>query len=172
MPNKKIIVRAEDVPLFVEQLRSKGNKCIGVTGEDLFYEYKLKNSLSNIIKITKVPSYFSRLPSGRSVSFLKPTLCLLGPQGKTLNLLEKELVVAIDQKYTAIAEKFLKEQQQKGFKFKKIFLRGATEELAKTGIADLVIDVVFSGAAARDANLKVYERIFEGDVILVGDSNE
>ncbi|MFA5125996.1 MAG: ATP phosphoribosyltransferase [archaeon] len=165
LPNDKVIVRGEDVPLFVDKMGAKGINCIGLTGQDLFREYKLKNSLSSISEIKNLGW------KEKESLFGKPTLCLLGPIGKGLKNLDSFGVrpkIAINSKYKSIAKNYLGKLAQKGFLFEKVFLSGATEMAASAGIADLVVDIVCSGSSAREAGLRVYERIMESDAILIG----
>ena len=165
MPNEQIIVRGEDVPLFVDKLQAKGISCIGLTGQDLLKEYKLKNPLSGVCEVKNLGW------KNKESMFGKPTLCLLGPIGKelkNLDILGAKPKIAINSKYRAIAENYLGKLSQKGFSFEKIFLSGAVETAAKMGLVDLVIDIVCSGSSAREAGLRVYDRIIESDAILVG----
>ena len=165
LPNDKVIVRGEDVPLFVDKMGAKGINCIGLTGQDLLKEYKLKNSLSSVSEIKNLGW------KEKESLFGKPTLCLLGPRGKGLKNLDSFGVrpkIAINSKYKSIAENYLGKLAQKGYSFEKIFLTGATEIAASTGIADLVIDIVCSGSSSREAGLRIYDRIMESDAILVG----
>jgi len=165
LPNTKIIVRGEDVAFFVDKMCKKGINCIGLTGQDLLKEYKLKNPLSSVQEIKNLGW------KDKESIFGKPTLCLLGPQGKELKNLDivyDSPKVAINSKYRAIADNYLGKLIQKGYSFEKYYLTGATEQAATAGIADLVIDIVSSGASAREAGLRVYDRIIESDAILVG----
>lgn len=166
LPNKSIIVRAEDVPLFVEKLSGKGVDCVGLSGVDLLKEYLLKTNSNKINQIAKIPWFDSKTLFGR------PTLCLMGPMGKKLEMLDKNLVVAINSKYSVISNKFLKNLEERGFIFEKIFFNGATELAAKNGIADLVIDIVVSGQSAQNAGLKIYETIFGSDLAIIGQNKE
>jgi ATP phosphoribosyltransferase len=166
LPNKKIVVRGEDVPLFVDKMLSKGVGCIGLTGQDLLREYKLKNPLSDVCEIKNLGWKDSGAIYG------KPTLCLLGPMGKELKNLDTSYPkprIAINSKYKSIADNFL---GKKGLLCEKMLLSGATETAYANGIADMVIDIVSSGASAREAGLRVYERIIDSDAILVGERNE
>ncbi len=166
LPNERIIVRAEDVCVFVEEMLKKGKKCVGLTGEDLYNEYKLKNVISSVGVIEKIPWV------DQTAIFNKPTLCLLGPIGKKLKNLDttnSKPKVAINSKYKYLSEKFLNELGQKGNSFEKVYLNGCTEEAYKMGLCDLVIDIVYSGKSAREAGLGIIERIMESDIVLVGE---
>lgn len=154
LTNNKIIVRAEDVPFFVEELTKTGTNCIGLTGEDLFLEYKYKNALSKINVIQKIPW------TDKSALFGKPALCLLGKTQLT-----KESTVAINKKYYFLAEEyFSKTIQPKN----KIYLNGSTETAFEKGISDFVIDIVYSGKSAKTAGLEIIEKIIESNIVLLG----
>lgn len=166
MSNKRISVRGEDVPFFVDKLLKKGVECVGVTGEDLLAEYKLRNPINNITALEKIAWV------GTDALFGKPTLCLLGPKGERRNILDTFSTIVINKKYKSIAENYLGKLAQRGAKFEKIFLSGATEEAAQLDLADYVIDIVYSGFSASNAGLRVYDRIFESDVVLIGARGE
>ena len=153
------------MPIFVEQMLQKGKNVIGLTGEDLFREYKLRNVISKVNVIERIPWVDS------TAIFNKPTLCLLGPIGKTLKNLDTFNLspkVAINSKYKYLSEKYLKELESKNFDFERVYLNGCTEEAYKMGLCDFVIDIVYSGKSARQAGLKIYERIMESDIVLLG----
>lgn len=154
LPNKKIIVRAEDVPIFIDKLGEKGINCIGLTGEDLFSEYKLNNINSKTKVIQKIPW------EDETALFNKPAICLLGK--KPLDKISNS-TVAINKKYSKIAENFLT-----NFSCEKIYFNGCTETAAETNLADYVIDIVYSGSSAKEAGLVVLENIFSSDVVVVG----
>ncbi|MEI7961699.1 MAG: hypothetical protein WCI04_05175 [archaeon] len=157
-----LIVRAEDVPFFVEKILSKGIPCIGLTGRDLFKEYKLNNPTSNIIEVKNLGWADTRTLFG------KPVLCLLGPKGKKPDLFNSTCVIAINKKYSSIAKNYLGKLKQKGAKFVEYYLSGATELAYAAGIADAVIDIVVSGDSASKTGLRVYDRIIESEAVLVG----
>jgi ATP phosphoribosyltransferase len=158
-------VRGEDVPLFVENLINKGKKVIGITGEDLFNEFKLKSN-SQMGVIEKIIWSDSRF------IFEKPTLCILGPKEKKLEDLSKNLKICINSKYKEIANNFLTSLEEKGYFIDKIYTSGATEEFYSSGISDLVIDIVCTGSSIEKAGLKVYEKIFSSDIVVLGKLEE
>ena len=151
LPNDNIVVRAEDVPKFVELLTKRGKKAIGLTGEDLYREYYLSNPKNNLKVQTRIPW------TDLNAKFGKPTICLLGK-----GIVETP-VIAINRKYSKLVEKTVGKLCPK----KKIYFSGATETAAIEGIADLVIDVVYSGKSAEDAGLNILKRIYSSDVVLV-----
>lgn len=165
--NKEIkSVRGEDVPSFIKEFSKKGKGVIGITGEDLFKEFSLKNSDKNIEIIEKIPW------DDENACFGKPSLCLLVPRGKKLKQLQNNLKVCINKKYVRIAEKFLSELKQRENKtFEKIYLSGETEAAFENNLCDLVIDVVYSGKSAREAGLDIYEKIFCSDIVVIRSKN-
>lgn len=144
---------------------SKGREVIGLTGEDLYKEYKLRKVISQVEIVSKIPWV------DETAIFAKPTLCFLGPIGKKLKWLNNsnsKLRVAINSKYKTLSERYLKELESKNFSFEKVYLNGCTEEAYQMGLCDLVIDIVYSGKSAREAGLGIIERIMESDVVLLG----
>ena len=79
--------------------------------------------------------------------YRKPVLCLLGPKGKTIAQLPKELSVCISSKYKNTAEKYLEKLETAGFRFRKIYVTGCVETGYAEGIADIAIDIVYSGSS-------------------------
>ena len=154
---KIIKVRGEDVPPVVEKLSKLDKNVIGITGEDLFYEYSLKE---NSIIIKEKINW-----NNNEFIFKKPALCLLGPESKSLKELPQKIKICINKKYKNLADKFLKEYFKKDYEI--TYASGATEELFSEGIVDLVIDIICSGKSAKKAGLKVYEKIFESDIVVI-----
>lgn len=162
-----IEVRGEDVPYFVDSLRREGKSAIGVTGEDLFKEFKLRipNAQIEIIQTIKWedPSFL----------FNKPALCLLGSKDKTLDSLKKQIKICINSKYKELAKKKCTNYlENKGYQIEKIYASGATEEFFSKGLVDLVIDIVCSGNSADKYNLKVYDKLFSSDIVIIGGIDE
>jgi ATP phosphoribosyltransferase len=162
-----IEIRGEDIPCFVLKLIKGNKKTIGITGEDLFKEFILNNRNTGL-KIIKRITW-----KDTSCLFQKPALCLLGPKNRELIDLGKNLKICINSKYKELSKKnILNFLENKGYRFEKIYVSGATEEFFLRGIADLVIDIVCSGKSAEEAGLKVYDKLFESDLVLIGEKNE
>ena len=159
---KIIEVRGEDVPLIVCSLLKNGKKVVGITGEDLFREFILENKNSGV-EVSRVLAW-----EDEECIYGKPTLCLLGKRGLKIEEMPREVKVCINKKYSKIAKKYLSRLEDKGFRFEKIYLSGATEEAFAEGIADLVIDIVYSGKSAEESGLVVYDKIFSSDIVILG----
>ncbi len=159
---KLVVSRGEDVPFIIEELFQNGKTAIGLTGRDLFKEYELANYNTRLIVLKTIDW------NDKNAMFGKPVLCLLGPKGKKLENLPKNLRVSINSKYKNLAKKYLNILEDKGSKFSKIYLSGSTESAYCNGISDLVIDIVYTGSSIKNANLEVYDKIFESDFVIVG----
>ena len=158
-----ISVRGEDIPFLVSTMAKEGKDVLGITGEDVFKEFILNRREPGVEILKRITWRDEKSLYG------KPTLCLLGPEGKNLEELPKRLKVIINKKYEKIAKKYLsKIQDSEGMAFEKIYLSGSTEEMYAANISNLVIDIVYSGASAKRAGLKVYDKIFESDIVVIG----
>ena len=158
--------RGEDIPFIVEELSQNGKKAFGLTGSDLLKEYQLSKYNSKLA-IVKTICW-----TDKTAKFGKPTLCLLGPTEKNLAELPKSLKVCINSKYKNLAKKYLNVLKNKGYSFVKIYLSGSTEAAYCNGLSDLVIDIVYTGASIKKANLDVYDKIFESDFLIIGAKND
>ena len=164
--DRVVVSRGEDVPFIIEELSQNGKKAIGLTGRDLFKEYELSNYNTKLL-VLKTINW-----NDKNAMFGKPVLCLLGPKGKKLEDLPKNLRVSINSKYKNLAKKYLNILEDKGYRFAKIYLSGSTESAYCNGISDLVIDIVYTGSSIKNANLEVYDKIFESDFVIVGVRND
>ena len=160
--SKIIKSRGEDIPLIVEEFFKRGIKVMGMTGKDLLKEYKLSNEDSRLSVINTIPWI------DNNALFGKPVLCLLGPKGKKIEDLPKNLKVCINSKYKNLANRYLSQLEIKDYNFERVYLTGSTEAAYSTGLTDLVIDIVYTGASIRDAGLEVYDKIYESDFVIIG----
>ena len=166
LENSRIVeIRGEDIPFLVQKLQNKYKKVLGFVGEDLYKEYCL--SQKNNLKILK------RIIWEDSKALLKkPTLCLLGPKDKKLEDLPKKIRISIPFKYKKVVGEYLKKFYKKDYNFEKIYVRGCTELFYAEGVADLVIDIVYSGKSMEENNLKIYDEIMGSDFLIIGGKNE
>lgn len=162
---KQIEVRGEDVPFWVEELLKQDKQAIGFTGEDLFKEWCLEH-YTTPLKILKRIAW-----NDSQALFGKPTLCLLGSAAKQLDDLPKMLRVCIASKYKLIAKKYLNFLEQKGYTFEKIYVKGSVETSCSEGIADLIIDIVYTGSSMNKYGLRVYDTILASDFVVIGSEN-
>jgi len=159
--NAKLIeVRGEDVPEFVTRI---GNleKVIGITGEDLFEEYKLRQKTDDLEVLERIEWY------DPNFIYKKPSLCILGPNGKDLNELPRKIRICANSKYRELAKKSILLLREMGYDCTDFYATGATEEYLRSNLADLVIDIVCTGNSIEKYGLKVYERIFSSDIVVL-----
>ncbi len=155
-------VRGEDVPLFVANLLKQGKNVIGITGEDLYKEFNLKNE--NITEILKIIPW-----KDAKCFFGKPTLCLLGSKDKTLENLPKKIRICINRKYQKLTNKYcINKLISQGYNVEKVYVSGDSESMFSNSLVDLVVDIVYSGKSAEEAGLKVYDKIFSSDIVVIG----
>jgi len=156
--------RGEDIPLAIYSLASMNKKAIGLTGEDIFRDFLLKKRKSGLVMLKKIKW------EDQQALFGKPTLCLLGPKDNSLSGFPKgrELRVGVSAKYKELAKKYLNQLESNGYVFRKISIQGCCETAVKAGLADLVIDVVYTGESMMQAGLDVYDRIFSSDFVIIG----
>ncbi len=160
-------VRGEDIPLFTEKLIEENKNIAGITGEDLFKEFLLNNRNSQLTILKRIPWEEDRF------IYKKPALCLLGNKNKKFNELPKRIKICINSKYKELAKKYcINPLENNGYSIEKIYVSGATEEFLVRGLADAVIDIVCTGESIRKANLIIYEKIFESDIVIIGKSEE
>lgn len=155
---KTVEVRGEDVPLFLDKL--KGKKGIGITGEDLFNEFMRSNPESGLRIVNKVKW------DGENCIFGRPCFCLLGPKGKSLEDFSGKVKICVNAKYKKIFEDYRREKLGK-LDVEIVSAKGATEEFFEEGLADFVAEIVCSGKSMGEAGLKVYDKIFCSDVVII-----
>ncbi|NTV22819.1 MAG: hypothetical protein HGA85_00395 [Nanoarchaeota archaeon] len=162
--NEKLEVRGEDVPLWLESVIKTGKKAIGITGQDLYKEYCLKNYRTDT-KILKIISW-----NDERAIYGKPVLCLLGPANRIP--IPRKAKICISSKYKFLARKYLNLLEQQGYSFEKFYVAGSTESSYAIGLADLVIDIVYSGKSINEIGLSVYDKIFSSDIVVIGGKDD
>lgn len=156
-----IDLRGEDIPSMLLEYSKKGRKAIGLTGEDLLREYSLAENRAGLEIAERIEW------KDPDALYGKPALCLLGPKGKSISTMPRKLSVCISSKYKNTAEKYLEKLEAEGFVFRKIYVTGCVETGYSEGIADLAIDIVYSGSTMERNGLCVYEKISESDFVVV-----
>ncbi|MBI2547956.1 histidinol-phosphate transaminase [Candidatus Woesearchaeota archaeon] len=160
-----IEARGEDIPFLVKQFQEQGKPTFGLTGEDLFKEYLLKDKNTSLRVIKKITW------DDPAACFRKPTLCFIGPDTKDLLSLPKVAKVCVAAKYKRLAKRYLNFLERKGFAFQKIYINGCVETTCQEGIADVIIDIVYTGNSLKKFGLKVYDTIFQSDFVIIGADN-
>jgi len=153
--------RGEDVPFIVEQFCKRGFKAFGITGNDLMQEYLSKNQ-SRLQVIKTIPW------QDESFLFKKPTLCLLAKKEKNFVGVDSSIVVAVNAKYERLSKNFLEKLERNGTKIQTITVNGSTELAVEQGLAGACVEIVCTGASLEEFGLKIIERFFESDLVIVG----
>jgi len=83
---------------------------------------------------------------------------LIGPKK-----VPKVPTIAIAAKYIQIAEEYLA-----GKNCKKIYLNGSVEQSITLGIADMAIDIVYTGESLQEQKLQIYDKILASDIVIIG----
>ncbi len=165
-PSKVMEARGEDIPFLVEQYIKKGKEAIGLTGEDLYREYCIEQRETKLRVVKRMTWDEPR------AMFRKPALCLIGQKDRDLATLPRILTVFISSKYRRIAKRYLNFLERKGFTFRKSYVTGCIEASCSEGIADLIIDVVYTGNSIQKYGLKVYDKIMESDFLIISGKGE
>ena len=160
--SKIVNVRGEDVAFWLEKSLKKGEKALGLTGEDLYHEYCLERRTLDIGIVRRIGW------DDPKTLFGKPALCLIGPEDKDLESLPKITKVFISSKYKRVSQKYLNFLESRGRVFRKTYLAGCIETSCSQGLADLVIDIVYTGRTLREHGLKVFEVIMKSDFLILG----
>jgi ATP phosphoribosyltransferase len=159
---KVITVRGEDVPFWVEQLTKKGKRAIGLTGEDLYKEYVLKNGGDATEVLSRIEW------TDDKALYEKPALCFIGPEGRSMDELPRSFTVCACGKYKTIVSTYLDKLREKGYDIDEIYVNGSVETSCSEGIADAVIDIVYSGRSIDEFGLEIYDVIFTSDCVVIG----
>lgn len=148
----------------MESFAKKGKPAIGLTGEDLFKEYEISGGYSTAVKVLQTIPW-----DDDTAMFGKPALCLIGPKNTELEDIPKhEVSIWIAAKYKGIADEYLASLEEKGYTFSKNYVNGCVETSCSEGIADLIIDIVFTGASLERFGLKIYDPIIKSDFLILG----
>ncbi len=159
---KALEFRGEDIPFLVERFSFEGEPVFGITGRDLFQEYRMENQ--SRLSVIQCFEWQDQL-----FMFEKPCLCLLSKPGKKWR--EKN-IVAVNRKYRRISENFLEKFRRDGIRIETIEVNGNTELAVSDGLADKCIEIVCSGKSFKKQGLEVEEKVFESDLVLIGETKK
>lgn len=137
-----IFVKADDVPIYVEY----GIADAGIAGKDTLLE--------------SAADVFEPMDLG----FGQCKLAVAGrPQDRLENLRTRALV-RVGTKYPKIARRYF---DRIGVQAEIIALKGSIELSVLTGLADVIVDIVETGATLRENGLVVYEEILASSARLI-----
>lgn len=146
-----LMVRDDDIPGFID----RGVADIGIIGENLFTEYNLAHTDSNLTIIAKLEFATCRLSIAVKINGNIKQLSDLN--GKT-----------IATSYPMTLANYLQQQQ---IDAKIVLMHGSVELAPKIGIADAICDVVSTGTTLKENDLIEMQVILESEAILVGHKN-
>lgn len=126
--------KPSDIPTFVEY----GAADIGIVGKDTLLEEE--RDLFEVLNL----------------GFGRCRMCVAGPLGKQ-SLWEKNPRKKVATKYPHIAEKYFREERLERVEIIKI--NGSVELAPITGLADVIVDIVQSGATLDANGLVIYEDV-------------
>lgn len=138
-----ILVRASDVAVYVE----RGAADIGVLGKDMILEYS--------------PDVYEP----KDLGFGYCRMSIAKPKNKDINMNFKDWDnLRVATKFTNIAKRYFKE---KGVNAEIIKLYGSIELAPILGMADIIVDIVSSGATLRENGLEEGKTLFESTARII-----
>jgi len=179
------VYRAEDIPQVIEDLYfDKKIKALGFIGDDLFDEYKLRNSRT-ILQVFETVDWIDN-----KAKFMRPALCMMKRKGENLDGIVN---VAVNEKYEQTSRKVLEEigwiigyaecrdgekpeelRCLSNFKANVRVYKGNTELTVAQGLNDICIEIVYSGSSIKRNGLEIIGkplRVSDFDIIGVNESN-
>ena len=156
-----LLRRGEDIPQIVVDEFARGKLVLGLTGDDLYDEYRLRNP-ENPLRIENTYDWFDE-----SARFFRPTLCLVNRTGNGEDI-PLEARVAVDSKYERTSRNYL--QTSALFNGKKpsvLVYNGDLESTVASGTNDCCIDVVYSGSTLQQDGLGIVQKIRFSDLVVI-----
>ena len=158
---KILLRRGEDIPQVVLDENAMGRTVIGLTGDDLFDEYRMRKS-EHGLRALNTYDWFDT-----EARFLRPALCLINKSGD-MNDVPLDAKVALNGKYELTGRNYLaNDQKMEGRAFTVTTLHGDLEDTVARGPYDCCIDAVYSGRSIDKRNLKVADIIRFSDLVLI-----
>ncbi len=149
--------RGEDIPSILEDLYFKKKvKAVGITGDDLYDEYRIKNP-NSLVELLETIDW-----NDASAMFRRPALCVIGRIGEEITQTPS---VAVNRKYLETSKTGLEEL---GILPKISIYNGNTEATVASGINDLCVDIVYSGKTLNEYGLEIKEIIRFSDFSVIG----
>ncbi len=171
--------RGEDIPLTIAELCAKNKLVVGITGDDLFDEarYRYRQVGKSVRLINTIDWIDKKALYGR------PCLALIARKDTNLTnvLSQSKIVMAIPDKYKRTSQLFVQNWLKRNIqafagknaapRVKFATYKGAVEENLAIGLADLAIDIVYSGRTIEENRLEIIETIRASDVFVIAGIN-
>ena len=148
MPVDILLVRDDDIPNLINQ----GIADIGIVGNNVLEEQESSGKCDSLIKEVML-------------GFSKCRLSLAAPKTKSFSDLNG---LTIATSYPGILKKYLNENN---IKANIVEIHGSVELTPFIGIADLICDLVSTGATLESNNLEEINTIIQSEAVLVTNSN-
>jgi ATP phosphoribosyltransferase len=148
MPVDILLVRDDDIPNLINQ----GIADMGIVGNNVLEEQESSGKCNSLVKEVML-------------GFSKCRLSLAAPKTKNFNDLNG---LTIATSYPGILGKYLNDNH---IKAKIVEIHGSVELTPFIGIADLICDLVSTGATLESNNLEEINTIIESEAVLVTNSN-
>lgn len=157
-----LLRRGEDIPQIVVDEFEKGNLVLGLTGDDLYDEYRFRNPQSPL-RIENTYDWFDE-----AAKFFRPTLCLINRTGSEDDI-PLEARVAVSSKYEYTSRNYL--QTSPLFEGKtpsvKVYT-GDVESKVKENSSDCCIDTVYSSRTIKKQyKLRIVQKIRFTDLVVI-----
>jgi phosphoribosyl-ATP pyrophosphohydrolase len=131
--------RGEDIPLLCEDFTQRGIPVAGLTGDDLYDEYRLRNPDTGLRLIDTI----DWIAQSREALYARPTLCLIAPEGTKRESLEGAAAV-VNAKYEYQSRAYLD-----GYGISSIAVRSGGLENMVPSLYDCAVEIVQSGRTLR-----------------------
>ncbi|MBI2558222.1 phosphoribosyl-ATP diphosphatase [Candidatus Woesearchaeota archaeon] len=156
-----LLRRGEDIPQIVVDEFNNGNIILGLTGDDLYDEYRLKNP-QNLLKIENTYDWYDE-----KARFFRPTLCLINKSGKAQDI-PLDARIAVNGKYENTSRNYLQTSPLfDGKKSTVAVYNGDLESTVKRGTNDCCIDTVYSGSSIDGYGLGIVQKIRFSDLVVI-----
>ncbi|MBS3114448.1 hypothetical protein J4448_05085 [Candidatus Woesearchaeota archaeon] len=159
-----LLRRGEDIPQIVMDEFRLGNIVLGVTGDDLLDEYRLRNP-ENTLKVENTYDWYDE-----NARFNRPALSFVNRNGD-VNDIPIEARVAVNGKYEYNGRLYLsKSPLLKGRKFILTVYNGDLEDRVAKGANDCCIDTVYTGTTIDtidEYGLRIVEIIRFSDLVVI-----
>lgn len=165
-----ILKRGEDIPqLVMDYATTKGEVVLGLTGNDLFDEFRLRVPQNPLI-VENTYDWFddgSFNGDGRGAKFYRPALCFINKTGR-IDDVPLEARIALNAKYEFTSRNYItKSPKLKGRNFQEKIYYGDVELTVAEGLNDCCTDTVYSGETIDTYGLKIIEIIRFSDLVLI-----
>jgi ATP phosphoribosyltransferase len=153
----RVVLRGEDIPFAMNHAARRGERAIGITGDDLLDDWLAGgNALDERVVRTRLPWNDPRALYG------KPALCLIARNGARFEAAGARIGVC--SRYRNLAQRYLDERFGLDRLAGVTAFSGGTETLVGVGVVDAVIDIVVTGSTIGSLGLQVVDVIYASDL--------